>query len=134
MGDLPEELRRAAPERDEGDPELVEAAEVSIGRQARVEDEVAGIVPVVFLPEGDKAEDLLGLLSLAKIRVGVAECPTLGVLREKGEHTRLPAAPRRHVVPLHLRVLAVVGHGVEVKIEGLPGEEPLLGHLPMPGC
>jgi len=132
-GELAEELGGAAAQRDEGDAQVVEAAEVAVRRQPRVEDEVARIIAVVLLPERDELEDLLGLLPLAQIGVGVAEGPPLGVLREKGEHARLAAAARRDVMALHLRVLAVVGHGVEVEIERRPGEELLRCRLAVPG-
>jgi hypothetical protein len=43
---------------------------------------VAGILAMVFLPEGDEAKDLLGFLSLAQVGVRVAKRPSLGVLGE----------------------------------------------------
>src|ERR1700694_4920071 len=63
--DFREQLRGAAPERDERDPQAIETGELRVGGQARIEHQVAGILPVVLLPEGDEVEDFLGFLSLA---------------------------------------------------------------------
>jgi len=106
---------------------------MGVGGEARIEHQVSGMGPVVFLPESDEAENLLGLLALAQIGVRVAERPPLGVLREEREHARLLAAAHRHVVALDLRVLAVVGHRMEIEIEGFPGEQCVLGQRALPG-
>ena len=106
---------------------------MGVGGEARIEQQVAGILPVVLLPEGDEAEDLLGFLALAQIGVRVAKRAPLGVLRDEREHARLLAAAHRHVVALDLGVLAVVGHRMEIEIEGIPGEQRLLGYRAVPG-
>ncbi len=83
-------------------------------------------------PEVDEAEDLVGLLAFAEIGVGVAEDVAVGVLGEEGEDGGLSAAALGEVVGLDLRVVAEVGHGVEVEIEGLRGEDVVAGDLVVP--
>ena len=62
---------------------MIESCQMGVGGEARIEHQVSGIGPVVFLPESDEAEDLFGLLALAQVGVRVAERPTLGVLARK---------------------------------------------------
>jgi hypothetical protein len=95
---------------------------------------MSGILSVCALPESDEAEDLIGLLALADVGVGVAERPSLGVLSEEGQHAGLAAATRGYVVPLEHRVVAVVGDGVEIEVEGVTGEEVLALHELMPAA
>ena len=90
---------------------------MGVGGEPRIEYQVAGIVCVVFLPEGDKAEDLLGFLPLAQIGVGITKRASLSVLGQKGEHRGLRTAAHRNVMALHLRVLPIVGHRMEIEIE-----------------
>ncbi len=92
-----------------------------------------GVLAMGALPEGDEAEDLLGLLALADVGVGVAEGPSLGVLGEEGQDTGLASRARGDVVTLEHRVVAVVGDGVEIEVEGIAGEEVLPFHKLMPG-
>src|SRR3989441_10383773 len=91
------------------------------------------ILAVGALPEGDETEDLFRLLSLADIGVGVAEGPPLGVLGQEGQDTGLAARARGNVVTLEDRVVAVVGNGVEIEVEGIAGEEVLPLHELMQG-
>ena len=81
-------------------PSVVEPSQVGVGREPGVEDQVRGAAAVGALPEGDEAEDLLGLLALAEVGVGVAEGVALGILGQEGEDAGLPAAAHRHVVAL----------------------------------
>ena len=92
-----------------------------------------GALAVLALPEVDEAEDLVGLLALAHIGVGVAEGLAVGVLGEEGEDAGLAAAALGQIVGFDERMLAEVGHGVEVEIEGLAGEEGFAGELRVPG-
>src|SRR5438093_5180598 len=83
------------------------------------------VLAVRALPEGDEAEDLFGLLTLADAGVGVAEGPSRSVLGEEGQDTGLSARARGDVVALEHRVVAVVGDRVEIQMEGIAGEEVL---------
>ena len=94
---------------------------------------MSGVLAVRALPEGNEAEDLLGLLTLADVGVGVAESPSFGVLGEEGQDTGLAARARGDVVALEHRVVAIVGDGVEIKIEGIADKEVLPLHKLMPG-
>src|SRR6266571_7749433 len=94
---------------------------------------MSGVLAVRALPEGDETEDLLGFLALADVGVGVAEGPSLGVLGEEGQDTGLASRARGDVVALEDRVVAVVGDGVEIEVEGIAGEEALSLHELMPG-
>ena len=98
-------------------PICVQARQVGVGGQPRIEHQMPRQLAVLPLPELDEAEDLLGLLTLAQIGVGVAEGPTAGVLRQEGQHAGLSATARGHEVPLHLGIVAVVRHRVEVQVE-----------------
>ena len=130
--DLLEQSRGAAAQGDESDVVVVEAVEVSVGCELGIEDQMLRRSAVLALPERDEAEDLVGLLAFAEIGVGVAEDVAVGVLGEEGENAGLAAAALGEVVGLDLRVLAEVGHGVEVEIEGLCGEDVAAGDLVVP--
>ena len=82
-----------------------------------------GALPVGALPEGDEPEDLLGLLALAEVGIGVAEGVPSASWAKKVSTLCWLAAAHRHVVALHHGVLAVVGHRMEVEIEGTAGDE-----------
>src|SRR3990172_5330705 len=110
-----------------------QAEQAGVGGQPGVEDQMSGVLAVGALPEGDETEDLFGLLTLADVGVGVAKGPSLGVLGEEGQHTGVAARARRDVVTLEHGVVAVVGDGVEIEVEGIAGEEVLTLHELMPG-
>ena len=76
-----------------------------------------GSLAVLALPEVDEAEDLLGLLALADVGVGVAEHLAVGILGQEGEDAGLAATSLGQIVGFDERMLAEVGHGVEVEIE-----------------
>ncbi len=88
---------------------------------------------VPLLPEGDEAQYLVGLLSLAEIGIGVAEDLAGAVLGEKGQHRLAPLAAARDVVLFHDRVLPEVGDRVEVEVERR-GVDQALGAEPPPRC
>ena len=79
--------------------------------------------PMDALPKREEAEHRLGLLALAQVRIGVARRAGIGVLGEKDEHTGLAAAALGDIVALDTRARSVVGHRVEVEVEGLGGEQ-----------
>ena len=127
--DLGEQAWRASAQGDEGDPGGIEPIEAVVGGELGVEDEVSRRPAVLALPEVDEAEDLLGLLALADIGVGVAEHLGVGILGQEGEDAGLAATSLGQIVGFDQRMLAEVGHGVEVEIERLAGEERLAGRL-----
>src|SRR5215210_2868845 len=90
-------------------------------------------LPVVFLPEGDEVEDLLGFFALAQVGVGVTESSAFGVVGYKDQDTGLAPAASRHVMALDDRVFAIVGDGVKIEIEVATCEEVLARDLGVPG-
>jgi hypothetical protein len=80
-----------------------------------------------LLPKGDEVEDLLGFLAFAQVGVGIAEGVIFLILGQKDEDAGLSAAARRHVVGFNLWILAVVGHGVEIQVEGVSLQKGVLG-------
>ena len=67
--DFCEETVGTPPERDERDAQAIETREIRVGGQSRIKHQVAGIRPVVLLPEGDEAEDLFDLFPLTQVGV-----------------------------------------------------------------
>ena len=66
------------------------------------------------------------LLALAQVGIGVAKRAGIGVLGEEDEHTGLAPRALGDIVAFDARVRPVVGHGVEVEVERLGGEQRLL--------
>ena len=89
--DFGEQAGRAPAQGEEGDAGGVEPIEPVVGGELGVEDEVLRQLAVLALPEGDEAEDLLGLLALADIGIGVAEHLGVGILGKEGEDAGLAA-------------------------------------------
>jgi len=87
---------------------------------------------ILALPECDEAKDLLGLLALADVGVRIAEHLAVSVLGEEGEDAGLAAAALGQIVGFDDRMLAEVGHGVEVEVERIAGQEGLFSHLVVP--
>ena len=83
LGDLLEKLLGPPPQGDELDPQPVQLAELGIGRQLGVEDQLFGQAASPLLPELDEAEDLIITLVLTQLGIGVAENSSVGVLRQK---------------------------------------------------
>src|SRR5260370_7254723 len=83
-------------------------------------------------PEVDEPEDLVRLLALADVGSGVAEHLTVGILGEEREDAGLAATSLGEIMGFDHRVLAEVGHGMEVEIEGLTGEQCFAGQLLVP--
>jgi len=111
---------------------LIEPVETVVSRELGVEHQVARRAAMVSGPEVDETEDLLRLLALADVGVGVAEHLAVGILGEEREDAGLAATSLGQVVRFDHRVLAEVGHGMEVEIEGLAGEQRFAGQLLMP--
>ena len=88
-----------------------------------VEDEVLRRIAVLARPEVDEAEDLFGFLALADVGVGIAEHLAVGILGEEREDAGLATASFGQVVGFDQRMLAEIGHGVKIEIDGLAGEE-----------
>src|SRR5437667_422382 len=85
-GDLRAQLGGTAAQGDERDPQGTQPPQVAVGRQAGIEDQVPGPVPVGARPEVNKAEDLVRLVAFAEIRIDVAERVAVGVLGQEGEY------------------------------------------------
>ena len=132
-----QDLLGAAAKSEEADAELVELGEVGVGGEGAVEDEFARVVAGLILPSGGEAQDLVVLVLLADGGVGVAEDARVGVAGEEGEDALLAAAALGEVVFLDQGVVAVIGNGVEVEVEGVAtgqfqvvdGVEPEAGEL-----
>lgn len=131
--DLGEESSVAPAQGDEGDSVLVETVEPVEGGELGVEYEMAGRAAVIAGPEVDEAEHRIGLFAFADVGVGVAENVAVGVLGEKDEYSRLPAAAHGQIVGLDLGMLAEEGDGVEVEIEGLSRTQCVAGDAGMLG-
>src|SRR3974390_3913437 len=82
---------------------------------------------VVAGPEGDEAEDLVGLLALADVGSRVAEHLSVGILCEEGQNARLAATAFGKIVGLHEGMFAEVGHGVKVKVKGFARQDRFAG-------
>jgi hypothetical protein len=65
-------------------------------------------------PEGDEPKDLFRLIPLEEIGVGIAEGPSLGILRQKDENAGLPTAAGGDIVALDYGCFAVVRYRVKV--------------------
>jgi hypothetical protein len=131
-GGFGEEFGRAAAQGEEGDAGRVEPIEPVIGGELGIEDELLRCLAVLALPEGDEAENLVRLLALANIGVRVAEHLGLGVLGEEGEDAGLAPTSLGQIMGFDERMLAEIGHGVEIEIERGAGEEIFSGELSVP--
>jgi hypothetical protein len=79
-------------------PPLVEFVQIGVGRELGVEDELAGKLSGVLLPELDKPQDLVVLVGFAHFGIGRAEDTGVGIPGEEGQEALLPAASLGHVV------------------------------------
>src|SRR5215470_9770820 len=127
---FPSAGRLSAGAGDENDALRVEPVEALEGGELGIKHEMLRRLAVLAGPEFDEAEDLLGLLTLADVGVGVAEHLAVGILRQEGENAGLATAPFRQVMRLNEGMLAAIGHGVEVEIDGLTLEDRLTGEQP----
>src|SRR4029453_810081 len=93
----------AAPKREERDAEVVQLRQPCVGRELRVEDEVARALAVALLPKRNEAQHLVCFLALAEIRVRIAEDLALRVLCEEGQDGLSALTATRHVVFLDER-------------------------------
>ena len=104
-------------------PHGVEPGQVGIGGQAAVEDQFGRRRPGPRPPGLDETQNLVVLPVLAQAGVGIGEDPGVGIAGEEGENTLLAPAALRDMVLLDERVVAVIGDGVEVEVEGPPAAE-----------
>src|ERR1700730_1480046 len=130
--DFGEQARRAPAQGKEDDAGRIEPIEPLVGGELGVEDEVLRRLAILALPEVDEAENLICLLALANIGVRVAEHLTVGILGQEGEDAGLATTALGQIVGFDERMLAEVGHGMEVEIERLAGEEVFPGELRVP--
>src|SRR3989475_13276745 len=94
---------------------------------------MAGLLAVSALPEGNKVEDLIGLVAFAQVGIGITEGAARGVLSQENQNAGLAAAARRYVMAFDDRMLAIIGHGMEIQIEGFSIKQVVGIHLLMPG-
>src|SRR5437868_5370531 len=94
---------------------------------------MAGLLAVSALPEGNKVEDLIGLVAFAQVSIGITEGAARGVLSQENQNAGLAAAARRYVMAFDDRMLAIIGHGMEIQIEGFSIKQMVRTHLLMPG-
>src|SRR6266699_5061255 len=128
-----QQSRRPPPKSDKGNPHLVQLGEIRIGGEARIKNQMAGLLAVSAPPEGNKVEDLIGLVAFAQVGIGITEGAARGVLSQENQNAGLAAAARRYVMAFDDRMLAIIGHGMEIEIEGLAIEKLVGIHLLMPG-
>ena len=82
------------------DLHFVQPCQLGIGRQPRIEHEMARKFAVGSFPEGDEPKDLFRLLALAEVGVGITEGPAVGILRQKDENAGLATAAGGDIVAL----------------------------------
>src|SRR6516165_2109873 len=89
---------------------------------------------VVACPEVDEAKHLVCLFAFADVGIRVAEDLTVGILRQEGQDARLATAAFAEIMGLHEGMLAEVGYGVEVEVEGFPRQDRFAGERSAPGA
>ena len=111
------------PQRDEVNALGGKLGQIGVDGETAVEDQLFRNLLRVGLPVVDKAQNGIVLRLLADCGLGVAKDAGVGVARQHGEHAALAAAALGDVVLLQERLMAVVGNGVEVQIDGLARAE-----------
>src|SRR5436309_1492919 len=114
-----QQSRRPPPKSDKGNPHLVQPRQIRVGGEARIKNQMAGLLAVSALPEGNKVEDLIGFVAFPQVGIGITEGAASGVLGQENQNTGLAAAARRHVMAFDDRMLAIIRHRMEVEIEGV---------------
>src|SRR5260370_28538588 len=132
--DFLEQRRGPATQRHEGDVHCIEAGEIGVGGELGVKDQMPGLLAMGFFPERDKAENLLGLLAFAQVRVGIAKGMSIGVLCEEGENALLPTRAHRYVMALDDGALAIVRYGMKIEVEGTARQQLIAGNLELIGA
>ena len=64
-----QQCRGSTSEGDEGYAQGVELGQIPIGRELGIEDQMARPCAVLLLPEGDEAQDIIGLLALPEVAI-----------------------------------------------------------------
>src|SRR5882762_19261 len=93
---------------------------------------MAGLLAVSAFPERNKVEDLIGLVAFAQVGIGITEGTACGVLSQENQNAGLTAAARRYVMAFDDRMLAIIGHRMEIQIEGFSIKQMVRIHLLMP--
>ena len=125
--------RRATPQGHEPDPAPVQAIEMGVRRQLRIEHQLLGRAPRPALPEVHELQDLVGLLRLGDARVGIAEDPLGGIAGEEDQDALLAATAAGDVVLLQRLLLSVGRDGVEIEVERPAPRQADAMHLVGPG-
>lgn len=80
---------RAPAQGEEGYAGGIQAVEIVIGAELGIENEMLRYLAVMALPEGDEAENLVGLPARANVGIGVPEHLAIGILGQEGEDAPL---------------------------------------------
>ena len=130
-------LGTAAAQGEEGNAAGLELGQVGVGGQPGVEDQFGGLLAGALLPGIGEAQDLVVLGGLGGAGAGPGEAARLGVAGQEAEDGLLAAGALGDVVTFDQGVVAVVGDGVKVEVEGAPGAEAAVegrqGIVPAPG-
>ena len=70
-----------------------------------------------MLPEGDKFEDFIGLISLEHACIGIAQRSCGGILGDEYSNAFFGVTASRHVVFLQDALIAEVWDGVEIEVD-----------------
>ncbi len=113
----------AAAQGEEDDAAGLEPGQVGVGGEPGVEHQFGGLAAGALLPGIDEAQDLVVVGDLGGTRAGPGKGARLGVAGQEAEDSLLAAGALRDVVFFDEGVVAVVGDGVEVEVEGAAGAE-----------
>ena len=128
-----QQSRRSPPKSDKGNSHFIEARQIGVSSEAGIKNEMAGLLAVSAFPERNKVKDLIGFVAFAQIGIGITKGAARGILSQEDQNAGLASAARRHVMTFDDRMLAVIGHGMEIEIEGFAIKKRVGIHLLMPG-
>ena len=96
--DLLQQFGRPSSQRKESNLHTVQTGQVGVGRQTRIEHQVAWVVAAHAFPELQESENLIRFLSFPNVGIGIAESSPVGILRQKHQDAGLAPAACRHVM------------------------------------
>src|SRR5208283_990068 len=102
---------------------VVEAVQMSIGRQFGIEDEFLRNVACALFPEVDKLQDGIGLFFLADIGLSKAEDTGIDIVGQERQQAFLLAGAFGDVMFLDKGIVTMERDGVEVKIKGVAARQ-----------
>ena len=116
--DLSQHFFRATAQGDKKDALLVEAVEIGVGGQLRVEDQFGRGLAGALAPKVHEAQNFTDSIGLGDARVGIAKHPLGRVSSQKDQDSLLTSAARGKVVLFQGFLLGIGGDGVKVQIDG----------------